>query len=385
MPYPAHPGPWAGPQVSPTARLVVPAVVALVVQVPFTAWQASHSGRPLLGAIAVLLAVAGPLLLLAARRAPGPVVAAVAALTAAGTLLEPATAFGPPPLALVFAVAGAVARGALRWALISAAAAWLAVVTATAVGASGWSPPRLIGATLLVLAALGVGEFARTRRERRRAWIRAAEQRRQSAEQTERVRIARELHDVLAHSLSSIAVQAGVGLHLMDSDPERARAALLAIRSASTGALDEVRSVIGVLRSDTDVPLRPEPGLDRLPELAETARAAGVAVEVAVGTGAEVPSALQFAVYRIVQEALTNVVRHAKATRASVRVAEEEDAVTVTVRDDGRGLPGDEGTEGSGLLGMRERAELLGGTLRAGPADGGGFEVLARLPKAAVR
>ncbi|BDZ44139.1 sensor histidine kinase [Naasia aerilata] len=382
MPYPAHPGPWAGPPISPTARLVVPALVALVVQVPFAAFQASHSGRPLLGALTVLLAAAGPLLLLGARRAPGPVVAAIAAITAGGSLLESATMFGPPPLALVFAVAGAVARGAQRWALISVAAAWLAVVTASALGASAWSPPRLIGASLLLLAALGVGEFARTRRERRLAWTRAAEQRRQSAEQTERVRIARELHDVLAHSLSSIAVQAGVGLHLMDSDPERARAALVAIRSASTGALDEVRSVIGVLRSDGDVPLRPEPGLDRLPELAETARASGVAVDVTVQTGDGVPSALQFAVYRIVQEALTNVVRHARAARASVRVIEEEDTVTVTVRDDGHGTAGG---EGSGLLGMKERAELLGGTLRAGPAGGGGFEVEARLPLAGAR
>src|SRR4051794_41242812 len=126
MPYPAHPGPWPGPPFGRTARLVVPAAIAFVVQVPFAVWQATHSSRPALGALAVLLAAAGPLLLLASRRFPGPVVAAVAAVTALGTLVESPVAFGPPPLALVFAVILAVARGALRWALFSVATAWLA-------------------------------------------------------------------------------------------------------------------------------------------------------------------------------------------------------------------------------------------------------------------
>src|SRR5215218_4936260 len=181
MPYPATPGPWHGPpgpwhgpRSGSTARLVVPAVVAFVAQVPFAVWQAVHSPQPLFGALGVVLAAAGPVLLLFSRRFPGPVVAAVAATTAVGALIEPPVAFGPPPLALVFAVVFAVARGALRWALVSVAAAWVAVLVATALGSATWSPPRILGATVLVLVGLGAGEFLRTRRVRRIEWERIA-------------------------------------------------------------------------------------------------------------------------------------------------------------------------------------------------------------------
>ncbi|HEY8590261.1 MAG TPA: sensor histidine kinase [Naasia sp.] len=389
--------PWRGP--GPTARLVVPAVLAFVAQVPSALWQATHSSRPAIAAVAVALAAAGPVLLLAARRHPGPVVAAVAAIAAASTLLDPATAaagpaslgpwspgpgsfgpgaLGPPPFALLFAVVAAVARGAQRWALLSVATAWTVVVGAAAAGLTAWSPPRLLGATLLLLLAFGAGEFLRTRRARRVSWAREQEELRRTEEQRERMRIARELHDVLAHSLSSIAVQAGVGLHLMDSDPERSRAALAAIRSASTSALDEVRSVIGVLRADGEAPLRPAPGLDRLRELGGPAAAAGIDVHFR-GTAPEgLPAPVQLAVYRIVQEALTNVVRHSGATTADVTLDDDGRALRVAVTDDGAGSSVTE--PGSGLLGMRERAELLGGTISTGALPGGGFRVEAVLP-----
>ncbi|CAN5296705.1 hypothetical protein BH09ACT5_BH09ACT5_22020 [soil metagenome] len=203
--------------------------------------------------------------------------------------------------------------------------------------------------------------------------------------QAERVRIARELHDVLAHSLSQINVQASVGLHLMDKQPARASEALASIKETSKTALDEVRSVLGVLRAeggqDPSAPLVPEPDLSRLPGLAASVTSQGV--EVALRNDvADAPKAVQLAVYRIVQESLTNVVRHAGATHAAVVIAQEGDDYVVTVDDDGSGphAHADGTTGGRGLLGMHERAELLGGTLTTGASPLGGFRVTARIP-----
>jgi signal transduction histidine kinase len=195
------------------------------------------------------------------------------------------------------------------------------------------------------------------------------------------VRIARELHDVLAHSLSQINVQAGVGLHLMDRQPDKARDALASIKDTSKTALDEVRSVLGVLRAEgspIDAPLVPEPDLGRLPALVA---AAGLRVDLDDRLRhAEVPAPVQLALYRIVQESLTNVSRHATgATHVEVTLDRDDDVYRLTVRDDGHGETAGE-SGGRGLLGMRERAELLGGHLSAGPADGGGFLVEAEVP-----
>jgi signal transduction histidine kinase len=207
-------------------------------------------------------------------------------------------------------------------------------------------------------------------------------QRKQSEVQAERVRIARELHDVLAHSLSQINVQAGVGLHLMEKQPEKAAEALASIKETSKTALDEVRSVLGVLRAeggqDPSAPLVPEPDLSRLPGLAASVTSQGV--EVALENGvADAPKAVQLAIYRIVQESLTNVVRHARATHARVSISIDKSHYVVAVGDDGTGLS-DEITGGRGLLGMRERAELLGGTLATGVSPLGGLQVTARIP-----
>ncbi|MGH3389925.1 MAG: sensor histidine kinase, partial [Actinomadura sp.] len=236
------------------------------------------------------------------------------------------------------------------------------------------------------LVVLTGGEIFRFKRERaaQAARTRAEEERRQSSE--ERLRIARELHDVLAHNISMINVQAGVALHLMDERPEQARTALAAIKEASKEALTEMRSVIGVLRQqgDDDAPRTPTAGLARLTELAGRARSAGLTVHVeTAGPSRQLPSSVDLAAFRIIQESLTNVTRHAGPGPVSawVRITYGEGDVAVEVDDDGRGgllLADDSG--GSGLPGMRERAMALGGEFSAGPRPGGGFRVRARLP-----
>ncbi|MGH9000260.1 MAG: sensor histidine kinase, partial [Acidimicrobiia bacterium] len=215
---------------------------------------------------------------------------------------------------------------------------------------------------------------------------RAEEERRRAGE--ERMRIARELHDVLAHNISLINVQAGVALHLMDDKPEQARTALAAIKEASGDALREVRSVLGMLRSvDEAAPRHPAPSLSRLGSLVSRAEAAGLRVRVeAEGEARPLPTGLDLAAFRIVQEALTNVARHAGAAGATVRVGYGTDALAIEVEDDGRGQgpPTSRGT-GSGIAGMRQRAAALGGTLEAGPRPEGGFRVRAHLPLAEPR
>ncbi|HEU4849264.1 MAG TPA: sensor histidine kinase [Terrimesophilobacter sp.] len=333
-------------------------------------------------AFALLIMTVGPLALIAARRFPGPVVA----VTAAGASI--AMLFGgqdwPPYIALGFAIVSAIVRGARMWAWISVGAAWLTtLVWALAIGVA-WHPLRIAGVTLGILIVFGIGEGLRTRREQFAEYRRIAAERRSSELQAERVRLARELHDVLAHSLSQINVQAGVGLHLMESQPQKAADALASIKLTSKTALDEVRSVLGILRSDgnPDAPLVPEPDLSRLPGLAASVTSQGVTVALDDSLTEPPPAATQLAIYRIVQESLTNVLRHAKATAATVRIAEDGGEYVVTVVDDGTaaGASGPADGDGRGLLGMRERAELLGGSFQAGRGPGGGFRVEARIP-----
>ena len=209
---------------------------------------------------------------------------------------------------------------------------------------------------------------------------------RQSSE--ERLRIARELHDIIGHSLGTIAVQAGVGRHLMDSEPEKAADALDSIAKISRDSLDEVRSVVAALRDD-EPPYRPAPSLADLPDLIETVRVTGLAVELKLPDDLEAISRQAgAAVYRITREALTNVVRHAHASTASVQVDHHDGLVEVAIRDDGDGAGNGRGPHsggGNGITGMRERAEALGGSLSAGPAHDGGFLVTASLPVASDR
>src|SRR4051794_34670129 len=190
----------------------------------------------------------------------------------------------------------------------------------------------------------------------------------------ERLRIAREVHDVVAHSMVGINVQAGVAAHLLAEDPEQARDALVQIKRTSGDALADLRATLGLLRApDTSAPVGPSLGLRDLDTVAEQLRAAGIEVAVDVSAVDSVPAPVHSASYRIVQEALTNVLRHANAHAVNVVVRADDNALAVEVSDDGTGSGEASAGSGAGLRGMRERAQALGGTLRAGPRAGGGW------------
>lgn len=202
----------------------------------------------------------------------------------------------------------------------------------------------------------------------------------------ERVRIARELHDLVAHSVSVMVVQAGAARRQLDRDPAATRGALAAVETTGRSALEELRRLVGVLREETseEAGLAPQPTLKALGLLVDRLREAGVPVTLRVeGELADLPSGADVSAYRVVQEALTNVLKHAGATtRVAVVVRRDTDAVTVEVSDDGRGLSADHDTAGAGqgLVGMRERVALYGGGLEAGPRREGGYAVRATFP-----
>jgi len=366
---------------SSRARLLIPVVVSLVLQLPSTLYWLAMNGPTPRELVGVILALAGPLVLLAARRFPGPVVLVVSLLGSVDFFITQGMG-GPPYFALAFAVVGALVRGARAWAWLSVGTVWAASLGIGLLLGRDWSPVGVAITTFGLLLVFGAGEAMRGRREMLADYRRAVQQRRQSEAQTERVRIARELHDVLAHSLSQINVQAGVGLHLMERQPEKAAEALANIKETSKTALDEVRSVLGVLRSSdgsADAPLVPEPDLSRLPGLVASVTSQGIDVTLD-STVENAPQAVQLALYRIVQESLTNIVRHSRAERATVTLREADGEYLLTVDDDGAGLTQDSAGEGRGILGMRERAELLGGSLDHSASPLGGTRVSARIP-----
>jgi signal transduction histidine kinase len=197
----------------------------------------------------------------------------------------------------------------------------------------------------------------------------------------ERLRIAQELHDVVAHSMGVIAVQAGVGAHVIDSEPAEAKRSLEAISHTSRTTLTEIRRMLGVLRDDAGASYVPAPGLADLDRLVRDVGAAGLEVEVrSEGDGADLPPGVDFTAYRIVQEALTNVLKHAGPARATVVVHHGDGELRLEVADDGRGVNGRDPAGGHGLIGMRERVSVYGGTFTAGPRPGGGFRVAVTLP-----
>jgi signal transduction histidine kinase len=197
----------------------------------------------------------------------------------------------------------------------------------------------------------------------------------------ERARIARELHDVVGHSVSVMTVQAAAVRRLLEPDQDREREALLVVEQTGREALAEMRRMVGVLRRPEEAPaLAPQPSLEHLDRLVATTREAGLPVQVRVeGTPTQLPPALDSTAYRIVQEALNNAVKHANAARAEVVVRYGNGSVELIVSDDGRG-DGDGGGSGHGLVGMRERVSVYGGELEAGPKAGGGFRLRATLP-----
>ncbi|MHB9755481.1 sensor histidine kinase [Streptomyces sp. BYX5S] len=334
-----------------------------------------------------LLMLAGGVLLLWRHRYP--VAVAFATTACVAVYLGAGYPYGPVFLLVALACFSAIVAGR-RWAAWAAAGVlwaghllighWLyAYLPPSGDGPAPWAQEGIVAAW--VLAVLAIAELARVRREQ---WEHARVEREKAARRRadeERLRIARELHDVLAHSLSVINVQAGVGLALLDADPEQARTALTTIKSASKEALGEVRQVLDTLRAPGDAPRTPAPGLDRLPELVDQAAGAGLTVDVTTeGTRTTLPPGADLAAFRIVQEALTNVVRHSGSRHARVHTAYAAGELTLTVDDDGPATRADAGGSGNGLAGMRERAAALGGTIEAGPRSDGGFRVVARLP-----
>ena len=268
---------------------------------------------------------------------------------------------------------------------------------ALAVGVTAVSPPRsassvavtwtcfvvlpyLVGRTVASRRALTAELEANAERARREQEVRA-----RSAAAEERTRIARELHDVIAHSLSVMVIQTVAAREVATADPSSARTALAAVQVAGREALLEMRQMIGVLRhGDVELAGSAAPGLDQLDLLAQRARMSGLPVKLAVnGRRRALPEALDLVAFRVVQEALTNAIKHAGPARASVTVTFREDTLELEICDDGRGacreLPG-EASGGHGLVGMRERLALFDGELSTGPQLGGGFRVYACLP-----
>ena len=339
-------------------------------------------------AAAYALVVAHNLPIAVRRRFPLPVLAWALvtglAFASLGLNLVP---LGLSILIYVYSVASLCPRRVSLAGLAATEAMIILIFLARPKALGDWS--SLLGDCLAVAAAWLLGDGTRRRqeavaaaRERAAELERAREELARRAVVEERLRIARELHDVVAHSMSIIAVQSGVGAHVLDSQPEEARKALAAVEATSRQALTEMRRLLGVLRQEAEPSgsLTPSPGLAEVDALAADVARAGARVEVRIeGTRPELPLGLDLSAYRIVQEALTNVVRHAGPATARVRIRYAPDTVDIEVVDDGRGA-GTERGDGHGIVGMRERAALYGGSLDAGPLPGGGFRVAVRLP-----
>jgi signal transduction histidine kinase len=357
--------------------VAVAAGLAVVVELLVAARDETGAKPP--DALAFLLGAAIAVPLLARRRWPLAVFLVTALLLIAYHALDyPAVGLAVPlaPALYVAARAGHVREvlvvvvGLELWAL-----GWRAVgedeSVVKALGAQTLFEAALVAAVLLAAEAL---------RSRRAEGEREAERR---VEQ-ERLRIAREMHDVLAHTIAVIGLQAGVAEESLADAPERARASLRTIRAKSREAMTEIRATLGVLREPRDgAPTLPAPGLSQLPELVGMAAGSDVRVDVTVsGVARPLPAVVDLTAYRIAQESLTNVLRHARATVATISIGYDDDTVVVGVDDDGRAADGHGRgrQEGLGLAGMRERAAALGGRLEAGPVRGGGFRVRAWLP-----
>ncbi|MCW2885570.1 MAG: hypothetical protein QOE54_3967 [Streptosporangiaceae bacterium] len=258
-------------------------------------------------------------------------------------------------------------------------------------GAKSWSSPEVLGLAAQTALAAALGDAVRSRT----AYIRAIKERALRAEETreeearrrvmeERLRIARDLHDVLAHHIALINVQAGVAAHVLETEPDQARKALGHIRGAGRAALDELRTTVGLLRQPNaveELATEPAPGLDRLPQLIASFEASGLLVVQHVdGEPRELPATVDLTAYRVVQEALTNVSKHSGGGSAVLRLGYQPGGLSVEVSDDGIGGDGAAEGTGHGLLGMRERALAVGGTFSAGPCPGGGFRIQTLLP-----
>ncbi|MEV0630736.1 sensor histidine kinase [Nonomuraea wenchangensis] len=355
-------------------------------------------------AIDLVAVLAGSLALAAWRRAP---LLALAGSTAAMLGYAVHAQPGPPAaFPVMISVFGAVRYGHRLLPALAAAVFLGANLARDLVTVTDRSDKDILQATILLLGWFVAAGVAATVTRHRQAYLEQAEQRAAEAERTreevarrrageERLRIARELHDSLTHSISVIKVQAGVAVHLARKRGEEVPAALLAIQEASGDAMRELRATLEVLRDDSAPPPDPAPahapasapeecvpsGLDRLDDLVRRARSIGLPTTVTVaGARRALPPEVDRAAYRIVQEALTNVSRHAGAAAAQVRVEYADAELVVQVDDDGSASAGEPPVPGTGLRGMRERVSALGGRLRTEPRPEGGFTVHAALP-----
>jgi signal transduction histidine kinase len=365
---------------------VVPVLVAAVIAIGGVA----HSGdlRP----VPLILGCAAGVTLLGRRRAPIATLALSGALTLVLLQLEPgagATAVIAPAVALYSL---ALRRGT-RAKVIAAIAAVAAIVVADTVHSGGPTMLQTLGHALLVAIPLLIADLHRTRhanllllQERLELAERTREQEAERRAEQERLRIARDLHDVIAHTLTTINVQASTAAQVLDRNPGHARGALETIEDASRDAIDELRAILGVLRGseDGDAPLRPAPGLDDVAELVRRTRHEGVDVHVeTIGERPpRVPEAVSLAAYRIVQESLTNARRHAPGAAVHVTLSFEPSRVEVAIEND-EGSPDRANGRGPGvgIMGMTERATAVGGTVTARPVASG-FRVDAQLPYA---
>jgi signal transduction histidine kinase len=326
-----------------------------------------------------------PAVLLVLRRVrPLPVlVGMVAVMVAEFAAFGSPEGFGVavPPVIAIYTVANLEERRRAFWGLLAGGvlgAAWIGfdpmdTTWSLRVQGLAWLSPWII--------AWLAGALVRSRRLHVQGLVREREEKALTAVAEERNRIARELHDVIGHSVSVMTVQASAVRRLMREDQGKERAALETVESTGREALAEMRRMVGVLRGSDGAPdLAPPPTLDQLGGLVEKFRAAGLDVVLQTdGDPAPLPPGLDLTAYRVVQEALTNTLRHAHATRAAICIRYGAGRLTVAVRDDGRGPdPADE--PGHGLLGMRERVAVYGGELVTGPAPGGGYELRAEIP-----
>jgi signal transduction histidine kinase len=335
-------------------------------------------------ALSLVLVLAGPAAMAVRDRHPRS--AAAVAIVSSVVYLGLGYAYGPIFVSVVVGLVWVRLRGHRRDVWVLAGVGFLGFVVADLVDPRSHGTVWFVGGQVArwLLVVLVGAELASTRAEQRAARLQAdrEERRRRAGEQ--RLALAQELHDVLAHNISLMNVQASVALHLLDEQPERARPALATIKQASHEALDELRAALALLRQEEGqpgAPHAPAPRLADLPGMVAGVRASGLRVDLEQEpVPDDVPGAVQLAAFRIVQEALTNVTRHARARSATVRVG-YDGGVCIEVVDDGvGGVP----VPGNGLTGMRERAGALGGTLEAGPGPDGGFRVSARLPGAGV-
>ncbi|MEV0095763.1 histidine kinase [Streptomyces sp. NPDC050738] len=345
--------------------------------------------------LSLILIVIGAGALVLRRRAP----MAVLAVTCSVTAVELVFAVPPAPVAMSAVVAlYSIAARTDRPTTWRVGLLTMAVLTGFAMGFSEapWYSQENLGIFAWTGMAAAAGDAVRSRR----AFVDAIRERAERAERTreeeagrrvaeERLRIARDLHDVVAHHIALVNVQAGVAAHVMDKRPDQAKEALAHVREASRSALNELRATVGLLRQsgDPEAPTEPAPGLALLDDLVDTFRNAGLPVEVArTDASASLPAAVDLAAYRIIQEALTNAQKHAgEGAKAEVSVVRVGQCLEVTVLDDGAGTGPHDAVEpeeggGHGLIGMRERATALTGSCSAGPRYGGGFRVHAILP-----